>query len=32
MSEEGLKYDTGKRKWHSLPLVILEPLAEGIVL
>ena len=28
MSSEGLKHDTGKRKWHSLPLVILEPLAD----
>lgn len=25
---EGLKYDTGKQKWHSLPLEILEPLAD----
>jgi hypothetical protein len=26
--EMGLKHDTGKQRWHALPLVILEPLAD----
>lgn len=28
MSEEGKKFDDGKQKWHALPLVLLEPLAD----
>jgi hypothetical protein len=27
-SKPGLKFDTGKQRWHALPLEILEPLAD----
>lgn len=28
MSEEGLKYDTGKQPYFAMPLVVLKPLAD----
>lgn len=28
MSEEGMKFDSGKQQWYAMPLVVLKPLSD----